>query len=136
MVPIKQIQALANEEIADISLYKKESEMFSKKIISGKRIGDIFSKLAEEEEYHLKALSEISGRNIKFNIRKIATSSSLKKTLLVHIKREEESVRLYEETAKSCENEIKRKIFLKIAEQERKHLKIMSRYFLLIGKKQ
>ncbi len=133
MLEIPYIQHLANEEIADISLYRKESADFAKKIVSGKRISAIFDKLALEEEMHLKALSEISGKNIKFNIRAVKTYSSLRKTLAVHAKREEESVGLYKEAASKCENMLKKRILLAIAEQESRHLSVIRKYLHLTG---
>lgn len=135
MLEIDFLQTLANEEIADISLYRKESSDFAKKIVSGKKIASVFEALALEEEMHLKALSEISGKNIKFNLRQIKTYSSLRKTLYVHAKREAESVKLYKQAAQKCEKELKRKILYALAEQEAKHLRIINNYLFLLGGK-
>lgn len=81
---------------------------------------------------HLKALSEISGKSIKFNVRSIKTSSSLRKSLSVHAKRESKSIELYREIALKCENILKKRILLAIADQESRHLSVVKKYLHII----
>ncbi|GAB4034161.1 MAG: hypothetical protein Fur0012_14280 [Elusimicrobiota bacterium] len=130
---ISLMQNLANEEIADISLYRNESKLFSDKIIGGKRIADKFIEFASDETNHLLALNLLSGKSLKNKVRIIPPFSSLRKNLKVHATREKESIKLYTLLMLTLKNNNHKKIISKIIEQEEKHLRTINRYLLLIG---
>lgn len=129
------IQVIANEEIADISLYKNEAVLFAKKIIAGKEITKVFLEFSEDEERHLKILTAISGNKIKHKIRKIPLTKSLRQTLRMHLIREADSIKLYEIllhrlTLKEDKLKIRR-----IIQNEQHHYDVIRKYLLKLQEK-
>lgn len=128
MDPKQLIQQLVNEESGDVSLYAREAELFSRKIVDGRRIAETFSRFSAEEASHLKVLRSIAGGEISVRGREIGVGSSLTLALKVHEEREAESVRLYNDLSASLEDPA-HKIMLKgVIDQERAHLETIRKY--------
>lgn len=128
MDPKQLIQQLVNEESGDISLYAREAELFSRKIVDGRRIAETFSRFSAEEASHLKVLTAIAGGDVTVRSREIGVGSSLTLALKVHEEREAESVRLYNDLSASLEDPA-HKIMLKgVIDQEKSHLETIRKY--------
>lgn len=128
MDPKQLIQQLINEESGDISLYAREAELFSRKIVDGRRIAETFSRFSAEESSHLKVLAAIAGGDVAVRHREIGVGSSLTLALKVHEEREAESVRLYNDLSASLEDPA-HKIMLKgVIDQEKSHLETIRKY--------
>ncbi|MDQ7773846.1 MAG: ferritin family protein [Elusimicrobiales bacterium] len=128
MDPKQLIQQLVNEETGDISLYAREAELFSRKIVDGRRIAETFSRFSAEEASHLRVLAAIAGGEVRAGRREIGVGSSLTLALKVHEEREAESLRLYNDLAASLEDPA-HKIMLKgVIDQEKSHLETIRKY--------
>ncbi|KAF0126416.1 MAG: hypothetical protein FD189_1596 [Elusimicrobia bacterium] len=132
MDPKRLIQQLINEESGDVSLYAREAELFSRKIVDGRRIGETFSRFSTEEASHLKVLAAIAGGESSARHREIGVGSSLTLALKVHEEREAESIRLYNDLSASLEDPA-HKIMLKgVIDQEKSHLETIRKYLKAI----
>jgi rubrerythrin len=128
MDPEQLIQRLFNEESDDASLYAREAELFSRKMVDGRRVSETFSRFAAEEASHLRVLGAIAGGEPAARRREIGAGSSLEFALKAHEQREAESIRLYNDLSASLEDPA-HKIMLKgVIDQERSHLETIRKY--------
>ena len=127
---IEILQGLANEEIADMSLYLKEKELFEQKIIGGYRIAETFEKFARDEAEHYDILNKISDNKFIVKHRKILPYSSLRKNLRMHLVREQQAISLYNQLLDNITFE--KNLIEKIIRQEENHLKIIKKYLFLL----
>ncbi len=122
------ISGIMNEEFADISLYRAEAELFSTRIVGGRRIAETFQTFAEEEAEHARALMSLAGVNKDITPRKIAAGSSLRQCLEVHKRRETMSVGFYRQLIQKT-SVPEQKLMLKgILIQETGHLRAIMKY--------
>lgn len=122
------LSGIVNEEFTDISLYRAEAELFSAKIVGGRRISETFKTFAEEEAEHARALMSIVGVKEGIAPRKIAAGSSLRKCLELHKRRETLSVSFYRELIEKTPVP-EHKLMLKgILLQESEHLRTIVKY--------
>ncbi|PIS47373.1 MAG: hypothetical protein COT17_03840 [Elusimicrobia bacterium CG08_land_8_20_14_0_20_51_18] len=133
MTNLELVRAIANEEQADISLYAGESSLFLKKIKGGADIAGTFKAFALDEQAHLNALSAAAGLKLNPKPRSIPPFSSLRKTLRMHLARENAGIKLYEALLNYCEKESEKTAIKRILLQEAHHLKVIKKYLLLIG---
>lgn len=127
------IIGMANEEATDIFLYEKESELFKEKIINGSKIAEKFRLFSQEEKSHLSLLKELNP-DIKPEPRIIETGKSLRKTLRVHIERETESIKFYNNLLKFPLTSNQILLVKGIIYQEQNHLDTMTKYLQGIEK--
>ncbi|MEF3281030.1 MAG: hypothetical protein K6357_08730 [Elusimicrobiota bacterium] len=129
------IKSIIDSEIIDVNLYMKEAELFKNKIVNGEHIHDIFINFAKEETLHISALKIILKEEYKHNNFEVKVSNSLRKTLRVHLMREGESIRVYENLITKIGNDKYKETISEIIFQENWHYKTMKKYLLSIGLK-
>ncbi|MBI4656328.1 MAG: hypothetical protein HY746_06230 [Elusimicrobia bacterium] len=126
-------KGLANEEATDVLMYEKEAALFQEKIIGGEKISDKFRIFAREEASHLEFMSELLPQ-IKPEPRIIETGKSLRKTLRIHIERETESIKIYNDLLKFPLKSNQVLLIKGIISQEQNHLDTMIKYLRGIEK--
>lgn len=126
------IKGLINEEYADYSIYESEAELFKNKIVNGSSISNIFLKFANDELKHVNKLKQIFDLNMVPEKRIIPKMNSLRETLRMHLMRESEAIKAYNDIIKECKDKNIREVLSQIITDEEKHYREIKKYLLLI----
>jgi len=59
MNDLELIKGMINEEFLDTELYRKEADLFEKKVIDGQKISFIFRKFSADENAHILILKKL-----------------------------------------------------------------------------
>lgn len=130
---LNYIQGLVNEEYADYSIYKSESELFRNKIVGGYKISLVFDDFAKDELKHIARINRFFNLRLKPEIRVIPKIISLRETLNMHLKRELEALNIYKTIIKKSLNEnVDLTPIIEVAKEEEKHYNTIKKYLSLI----
>ena len=121
---IKMLSFAFENEYADVFLYLKEAELFKKKIVSGDRIGRIFTDFSLMELRHAdrvaSKLIEL-GSKATWTFKPLEQSASLRDVLKRHLENETRLIKVYDEILALCDD-VDLKITVKgIRENEKEH---------------
>ncbi len=116
------IRVIITEEMADISAYSVEADLFCSNPKIGDKLYDLFTRLAHEKRTRLKGLSKISKEGVGFRQRKIEGARSVEASLRTHAARGEKSLTLYRGLLKLMDKFETQEMLKVIIQEERGYL--------------
>jgi len=133
MNDLELIKGIINEEFVDTELYRKEADLFEKKVIDGQRISFIFRKFSADENAHILILKKLYKlTNYTIPHRKIIEYKKIRNVLRMHLIRETSSIKLYEKMLANA-NSLKEKRYIEaILESEKNHLLTIKKYLFFL----
>ncbi|MEK7721508.1 MAG: hypothetical protein AAB359_03870 [Elusimicrobiota bacterium] len=116
------MRTLITEEMADVSVYNVDARLYGSNEKIGNKIGELFTRIAQEKKTRLKALSKISKEGVGFRQRKTEGSRSIEAALRTHTDRAGKNVALYRSLLKLINKPESREILRNIIFSERGYI--------------
>ena len=118
----EHIRVIITEEMADVSTYLVEADLFCSNPKIGEKLYELFTRLAHEKKTRLKRLSMISKEGVGFRQRKTKGACSIEACLRTHETRGERSLGLYRGLLKLLEKPETQEMLKEIISEERGYL--------------
>ncbi|MBI4352041.1 MAG: hypothetical protein HY550_11425 [Elusimicrobia bacterium] len=97
------IRVIITGEMADVSVYNVDAELYCSNGKIGDDLWELFTRIAHEKKTRLKALGKISREGVGFRQRKTEGARSIEAALRTHADRAGKSVALYRDLLKLLE---------------------------------
>jgi len=130
------IRVIITEEMADVSTYTVEADLFCSTPKIGEKLYELFTDLAHEKRTRLKDLSKISKEGVGFRQRKTEGARSIEACLRIHEDRTAKRVVLYRDLRKLLDKPESLELLKEIIVKERGYLAAIKELRALLNEPQ
>jgi|YNPMSStandDraft_2_1061718.scaffolds.fasta_scaffold00422_10 hypothetical protein len=133
MNDLELIKGIINEKFVDTELYRKEADLFEKKVIDGQRISFIFRKFSADENAHILILKKLYKlNNYTIPHRKIIEYKKIRNVLRMHLIRETSSIKLYKKMLTNASGLKEKRYIEAILDSEKNNLITIKKYLFFL----
>ena len=116
------IRVIITEEMADVSVYNVDAELYCSHEKIGDKLWELYTTISHDKKTRLKALSRISKEGVGFRQRKTEGACSIEASLRIHEDRARKRVLLYRGLLKLLDNPESQEMVKEIIPREKGYL--------------
>lgn len=120
------IRVIITGEMADVSVYNVDAELYCSNAKLGTELWELFTRIAREKKTRLKALSKISKEGVGFRQRRTEGARSIEAAFRTHADRAGKNVALYRDLLKLLEKPESQEAVREMILQERGFLSALT----------
>lgn len=116
------IRVIITEEMADVSVYNVDAELYCSNEKIGDKLWELYTRISHDKKTRLKDLSRISKEGVGFRQRKTEGACSIEASLRTHEDRAKKRVLLYRALLKLLDNPESQEMIKEIIPREKGYL--------------